>query len=558
MSDKNSTKTRWDRQSSTQKVIEFEQTPQYRTSQRAFAKEQNIPRTTLQHWLNCKKHLCEEQAKVAAFLETPEGLQFLHRIVVAAQFVFTQVGGDSIHNVSLFLRKSKLDRFVASSYGSQQAAIGVMEEVLGSFGEEERARLAQNMEALAIFLCEDETFHPAICLVAIEPLSDFILLEKYAPDRSVDTWNEATNEAFADLSVDVVGCASDNAPSLVSHIEKGLGAHHSPDLFHVQHELVKGTSLALAAQTRRAEEELGKAKEHTAKEALKKEQYEANIAHRGPGRPPDFDKKLARAKKQQKRAKQTLAETQKRQQQTKDAIRGLAASYHPFGLESSQKRNPEKVQKELQQHFAVVEKVVGEAGLGERSGKRLKKAKRVLPQMVATIAFFHSLMRTWLQGLGLNQAQLFLLEHRLIPGYYIQLVAGRERDRGQAKKFAARAKTLLAPFHNREGPFAELDEAEYKRIKDLATGCAGLFIRSSSCVEGRNGQLALRHRCFHRLSERKLKALTVVHNYFIERHDGTTAAERFFGNKPRDLFEFLLDAMPLPKRPAQRRTRTAA
>ena len=558
MVDKNSTKHRWDRQERTEKVLEFEQERHRCISQRAFAQEQNIPRTTLQYWLKGKEDLCGEEAEVAAFLETPEGLKFLHHIVVAAQFVFTQVGSDSIRHLSLFLRKSGLDRFVASSYGSQQAAIATMEESIGSFGEAERARLAQHMEARDILVCEDETFHRDICLVSIEPLSDFILLEKYAADRSAETWNDATTGAFGDLPVNVVACTSDNAPSLVSHVQKGLGAHHSPDLFHVQHELVKGTSLALAAQTGRAEESLGKAKEHTQKETQKKEQYEANIAHRGPGRPPDFDKKVAQAKKEEKKAKKALAQAQKRQQRAKDAIRGLAASYHPFDLESSQKKSPETVQKELEEHFSVVEEVVEDAGLGKRSRKRLEKAMRVLPQMVATIAFVHSLMLRCLQGAELNQEQLFLLEHRLVPGYYIELVAQRERDRVQSKKLMARSKKLLSPFHNREGPFAGLEEAEYKRIKDLAAGCAGMFIRSSSCVEGRNGQLALNHRCFHRLSGRKLKALTVIHNYFIERSDGTTAAKRFFGEAPRDLFEFLLEVMPLPKRPAQRRSCRAA
>ena len=56
-------------------------------------------------------------------------------------------------------------------------------------------------------------------------------------------------------------------------------------------------------------------------------------------------------------------------------------------------------------------------------------------------------------------------------------------------------------------------------------------------------------------SETKLQALTVVHNYFIERPDGTTAAERFFETRPADLFEWLVERMPAPARPARRRTR---
>ena len=76
-------------------------------------------------------------------------------------------------------------------------------------------------------------------------------------------------------------------------------------------------------------------------------------------------------------------------------------------------------------------------------------------------------------------------------------------------------------------------------------------------MEGRNGQLALRYHSLHRLPERKLQALTAIHNYWIKRGDGTTAAERFFGSKPGDLFEELLVRLPVPSRPAKRRQKAA-
>ena len=65
--------------------------------------------------------------------------------------------------------------------------------------------------------------------------------------------------------------------------------------------------------------------------------------------------------------------------------------------------------------------------------------------------------------------------------------------------------------------------------------CAGWLVRGSSCVEGRNGQLELRHHSLHRLSPRKLGVLTVMHNYWLKRADGTTAAERFFGGNTSGL-----------------------
>jgi hypothetical protein len=74
---------------------------------------------------------------------------------------------------------------------------------------------------------------------------------------------------------------------------------------------------------------------------------------------------------------------------------------------------------------------------------------------------------------------------------------------------------------------------------------AGLFQRSNSCVEGRNGVLGLKHHGFHKVSKRTLRVLTVLHNYHVKRNDGTTAAERFFGGTPDDLFEYVLENVPM-------------
>jgi len=59
----------------------------------------------------------------------------------------------------------------------------------------------------------------------------------------------------------------------------------------------------------------------------------------------------------------------------------------------------------------------------------------------------------------------------------------------------------------------------------------------------------LRHHALHRLTARKLQALTVLHNYAVQRPDGSTAASRFYGAPPRDLFGWLLPRLSLPARP---------
>jgi hypothetical protein len=48
------------------------------------------------------------------------------------------------------------------------------------------------------------------------------------------------------------------------------------------------------------------------------------------------------------------------------------------------------------------------------------------------------------------------------------------------------------------------------------------------------------------------------HNYLVQDIDGTTPAERFFGQRHTNLFTWLLERMPDLPRPAQQRPKAAA
>ena len=107
----------------------------------------------------------------------PPGLACLHQLLVALHLVFVQANDCGLRNVGWFLRLAGLDEFLPSSYGAQQAFARHMETLLADFGREEDQRLASQMPPREISLCEDEAFHPQICSVAIEPVSNFLLLE---------------------------------------------------------------------------------------------------------------------------------------------------------------------------------------------------------------------------------------------------------------------------------------------------------------------------------------------------------------------------------------------
>jgi len=107
------------------------------------------------------------------------------------------------------------------------------------------------MKPKEISVCQDENFHSDPCLVAIEPVSNFILLEKYSESRKAQEWTKAMDEATKGLSVVIVQSTSNEGKGIVHHVEKDLGVHHSPDVFHVENEIVKGTSTPLASKTMR-------------------------------------------------------------------------------------------------------------------------------------------------------------------------------------------------------------------------------------------------------------------------------------------------------------------
>ena len=167
---------RLSRQEIAQKLFEYEKAIQSCPSQRQIAEEIEIPRSTIQHWLN-RKDSIDATAEVVAFFESPAGTAFLHRLVLGAQFVITQVGPCGIRLVCQYLELTGLDQFVASSYGTQQKVSVQMEQALVEFDKEEKKRLAEGMKPKEITVCQDENFHSDPCLVAIEPVSNFIVLE---------------------------------------------------------------------------------------------------------------------------------------------------------------------------------------------------------------------------------------------------------------------------------------------------------------------------------------------------------------------------------------------
>jgi hypothetical protein len=181
--------------------------------------------------------------------------------------------------------------------------------------------------------------------------------------------------------------------------------------------------------------------------------------------------------------------------------------------------------------------------------ERIAKAARVVPKMQATIEFVSGYVRQQVRQLDLGQPESYAMHAHLIPSYYLDRVAST-RTVTVGKPLHELAERLRTPLFEPDGVFGTLSPVEQNALKGEAATLAEVFQRSSSNVEGRNGYLSLRNHQLRGLDHpRKRACLTAVHNFFLTRADGTTAAERFFGQKPRSMFAAILESVEIPPAP---------
>ena len=412
---------RWDR---FERADLFEQYRALRAqgmSQRQAAKELKVPRTTLQAWRTWHDTLdiCPD---VAQFFQSGPGLAFLHRLVMAFHLVCVEVGACGIRLACLFLNLTGLDRFVAASYGAQQHVNRQIEEAIAAYRHTETARLAKDMPRKDITVTQDETFTGGLCLVAMDPDSNFIILEQLAQARDQTTWNALMAPALAQLNCHVMQSTSDEAPGILAYVAHHLEAHHSPDLFHVQHELVKAVSGPLATKERAAHKAATAAQEQL-EQVPTPLQPAGNEPHkRGPGRPPKAPVSLEQAEQGLEAARREHERLAQQREQIAKSIRGIGHAYHFVDLERGVRRNGQLIAADIQAHIEQVRAIAQHEGLSQTCVERIEKAERVVPKMQATIEFVSGYVGQQINQLDVQQPVSFAMHAKLIPSLYLDSI----------------------------------------------------------------------------------------------------------------------------------------
>ncbi len=539
---------RWDR---LERADLFEQYRELRTqgiSERQAAKELKVPRTTLQAWRlwHDTLDICPH---VAEFFQSGPGLAFLHRLVMAFHLVCLEVGACGIRLACLFLNLSGLDRFVAASYGAQQQVNCQVEQAIVDYRQSETARLAKDMPRKDITVTQDETFTGGLCLVTIDPDSNFIILERLAQARDQASWNELMAPALSQLNCRVIQSTSDEAPGLLAYVEHYLEAHHSPDLFHVQHEVSKAVCAPMATKERAADRAVTEAMEQLERVQTYPQSTGDEPEKRGPGRPPKAPVSLEQAEQALEVASREYERLTQQREQVSKSIRGIGHDYHFVDLERGVRRNGQLIASDIQGHIEQIRTLAQQEGLSQSSLERIDKAERVVPKMQATIEFVSSYVGQQVDQLDLLPSVSFAMHAKLIPSYYLDRVAQTRTIRG-GEPLRELAERLRAPLFEPGGTLSELSSEVQDQLHDEAKRLAAVFQRSSSNVEGRNGYLSLRSHQLRGLDlPRKRECFTAIHNFFLTRPDGTTAAERFFGQKPRSMFAAILNSVELAPAP---------
>ena len=400
-----------------------------------------------------------------------------------------------------------------------------------------------------ITVTQDETFTGGLCLITMDPDSNFIILEQLAPTRDQGMWKGLMAPALAPLNCRVIQSTSDEASGLLAYVEHYLNAHHSPDLFHVQHELVKAVSGPIATKERVAQKALTDAIEQLERLQSEPPREGDEPEKRDPSRRPKDPMSLEQAEQALDAARHEHERLAAQREQVKTSIRGIGHDYHFVDLERGVRRNGQLIAADIQGHIEQIRTVAQQEGLSQSCLERIEKAERVVPKMQATIEFVSGYVAHQVAQLDLEPPVSFAMHAKLIPSYYLDRVAGT-RTVGNGEPLRELAEQLRAPLFEPGGILRELSPETQELLRHEAKRLAAVFQRSSSNVEGRNGYLSLRSHQLRGLDlPCKRACFTTIHNFFITRPDGTTAAERFFGQKPRSMFAAILDSVELAPAP---------
>lgn len=461
--------------------------------------------------------------------EHPSGYQWLHRLVWAVVYVFGIKRGIGNETLSEFFHLIRLHERIGVSPNALQRIRVQLEAQILSYRDKQQAQLEQSGTRVEVWGGADETFFEQMVLVLLDLPSGYIFLESHATARDYQTWQERVQQVIEPIA-QVKYLVSDRAKALVKLALEGLGCCSIPDLFHALRELGKAIGSPLALQLSRLDKQCSQAQE--------------TLTHLvAQGKPTETQQ----AKLNQLQAQFNLL--QSTQATYHHLMQQLSLCVHPFAINGSGFQCSTEVRASVQPHLQALTNLADRADL-----PKLPAAVNQFSNQVSGIAAGVHAWWTWvIQNLATHslspEVSNWVLTC-LLPVVYWQQQMHRTKTPALQQAYRCAHAQAQSSF-TRDPVTQSFGFESLQQWWSWAEWMVSKFQRTSSAVEGRNGYLSQMHHSGRGMSERRLQVLTVIHNFALQRSDGTTAAERLFGRQFPDLFEYLVEHMgdlPQPRK----------
>lgn len=469
--------------------------------------------------------------------EHERGYEWLRRHFFATLLIFGVGQGIGADTLSRYFKIIRLDTHIGVSPTSLRTRLSQLQDAIIRFqGEIEQKYRDEYKEVIG---AADETFFGnALILVFMDLSSGYLILEDMADDRSYDTWLEMLAPRLEQLGLEVPIVISDRAKALIKLALVGLECDHNADVFHGLYDISKWMGSTLGRRKKKAKKQLDDSEsilEEAEKKGVSKRHVESKM------------QQVEEARAQDQAATEAL-------DNYREAIRKISQTVHPFKLDNNKPQDSTNAAKELREQAKNIEKLACKYGINDKTGV-MQKFKNQTKELVASIDVwwlyaFSNLIGQKNKSKEVVEWAMFIL----LPTVYWHQQMKKTKKSALRKEYKKSWEIALAAFrtHTLTKTFSG---DELLLWQNWAEEMVGKFHRASSAVEGRNGFLSQVYHNKRGLRKTRLKALTVMHNYFIIRSDGSTAAQRLFGEETPDLFEWLLHRMgelPLPRKARKR------
>jgi hypothetical protein len=460
--------------------------------------------------------------------ETDEGAAWIRLLFFSVLYKFGLECGVGADRLSGFFEMIRLNTHIGISPSALRNQISQMEKHLPAF-QTLCEKQAGNSPRKAVVAMDETFFGSFMILVLMDLQSGYLLLEDIAEDRTFDTWHKKVTPRLESLGIEVTHAISDRAKALIKLAITGFECESGADVFHAQQDVSRWLGSSIKRKVTPLE------KEHGAKKSNHKQQDEA------------MSQEISSSSEQDTLKKSWEAASDV--QNTYHAnLRGVAEDIHPFNLNDQKTNGSKQVEEALEQRIKKFEMLAEEQGIADKKSTA-QKFRNQIKALSSTVTVWWFWVNSLLHELDLETEKRDWLTQILLPVIHWHHQLNKTQNTETKVKYQV-AWEQASHKLNKHPLTHKISRGEMEQWVEWSQWMVRQFHRSSSAVEGRNGCLSQMYHNGRGLTKNRLKALTVIHNYGTQRHDGTTAAMRLFNIELPNLFSWLLDemgALPLPR-----------